>query len=89
MTHFCLVLSKLMHASLGLMGLWLGANEGAVGAEGVVAEGAGTMGAAGSEELLLALDLVLELLSGRCECLLKVTLPVLMLSKFSEPLVKL
>ena len=30
------------------------------------------MGAAGVEELPLALDLVLELLSGRCECLLKV-----------------
>ena len=88
MTHFCLLLSELMHVCLSPMGLLLGATKGAVGAKGVVTEGAGAMGAVGVEELLLALDLVLELLVGRCECLLKVLLAVLM-SKFLEPLVKL
>ena len=47
------------------------------------------MGAAGVKRLLLASGLVLELLDGRCECPLKVTSAVLMLSKFSEPLGKL
>ena len=70
-------------------GLWLGAMESAVGAKGVVTEGSGAMDAAGVEESMLALDLVLELLDGRCECLLKVPLALLMLSKFLEPLVKL
>ena len=74
-----------MHVCLSPMGLLLGATKGAVGAKGVVTEGAGAMGAVGVEELPLALDLVLELLVGRCECLLEVLLAVLM-SKFSEPL---
>ena len=87
MTHFCLVLSELMHVCLGVLGLWLGTTEGVVGAKGVVTEGAGTMGAAGVEELPLALDLVLELLDGRCKCPL--TVPLALLLKFSEPLVKL
>ena len=82
-TIFCLVLSKLMHVCLNPMGMWLGVTEGA---EGVVTEGTGAMDAAGVEELPLALDLVLELLGGRCECLLKV--PWVML-KFLESLVKL
>ena len=52
MTHFCLLLSELMQVCLDLLGLWLGATEGAVGAEGVGAEGTGAMGAAGVEGLL-------------------------------------
>ena len=88
-THFCLVLLELMYVCLEPLGLWLGATESVVDAQIVGAEGAGAMGAAGVEELPLALDLVLELLDGRCECLLKVTLAVLMLLKFSEPLGKL
>ena len=89
MSHFCLLLSELMHVCLDPLWLWLGATEGVVGAEGVGVEGVGAMGAAGVEELPLALDLVLKLLGGRCECLLKVTSAVLMLSRFPEPLEKL
>ena len=54
-----------------------------MGAKGV---GAGAMGAAGVEQLPLALDLVLELLDGRCEWPLKVTLAVSMLLEFLKPL---
>ena len=46
--------------------MWLGATEGAVGAKGVATKGVGAMGVAGVVELLLALDIVLELLGGRC-----------------------
>ena len=66
----------------------MGAIEGDVGAKGVVTESAGLMGAAGVEELPLALHLVLELLGGRFECSLKVPSAVLMW-KFLEPLIKL
>ena len=69
MTHFCLVLLELMHVCLGPLGLWLGTTEVA---KGVVAEGAGVVGTASVEGLSLALDLVLELMDGRCECPLKV-----------------
>ena len=70
MTHFCLLLLELMHVCLDLLGLWLGATEGVMGGKGVGAKGAGAMSATGVEELPLALDLVLELLGRRCECLL-------------------
>ena len=84
MIQFCL-LSELMHVCLDPLGVLLGATEGVVGAKGVGAEGAGAMGTAGVEELLLAWDLILELLGQMHECPLKVTLAVLM-SKFSDPL---
>ena len=66
---------------------WAGGAGEDVGAKGVVTEGVGAMGAAGVVELLPALDIVLELLGGRCKCPFKVTW--LMLSKFSKPLLKL
>ena len=72
-THFCLVLSELIHVRLELLRLWLGATEGVGGAKVMGAEGAGAMGSAGVEGLLLALNLVQELLDGKCECQLIVT----------------
>ena len=81
-THLCLVLLvELMYVCLGPIEMWLGATKGAVG---VVTEGVGAMGAADVEELPLALDLVLELLGRRCECLLKVTWQCC--QKFQNPL---
>ena len=70
MTHFYLLLVvELIHVSLGLVHEWLGASEGAGAAEGMVTVHAGAMGAAGVDELPLALDVVLELLNGRfCDC---------------------
>ena len=66
MTDLCLVLLvELMHFWLGPVEVWLGAPKGA---EHVVNEGVGAMDAEGFVELPLALDLVLELLGGRCEC---------------------
>ena len=38
MTHFCSLLSELMHVCLELLWLWLGAAECVVGAKGVGAE---------------------------------------------------
>ena len=59
-----------------------------LGAEHVVTVGARAMGAVGVVELLLALDVVLELLDGRfCECPLKEIWPMLLI--FAKPLVKL
>ena len=61
---------------------------GAAGAGSLLDEGVEAIGVAGAVELLLALDVVIEMLDGTFCCPLKVLL-CLMLSKFCIFLVKL
>ena len=67
---------------------WLGATEGAVGAESILDEGAEAMDVAETVGLPLALDEVIEFPDCTFNCLLKEQL-LSMLSMFEESIVKL